>query len=90
MLFYYKYLDFFISSTNAFSSYLNFQPLAFFNVALPIGISFIVFEKITYLADVYRGIATPANSLKNYLLYIFFSQNSWLVQLSNTMILPPS
>lgn len=72
MLFYYKYLDFFISSTNVFFSYLNLQPLPILKIALPIGISFIVFEKITYLVDVYRGISKPANSLKNYLLYIFF------------------
>ncbi|ARG96672.1 MBOAT family O-acyltransferase [Legionella micdadei] len=72
VLFYYKYLDFFISSSNAFFSYFNLSPLPLLNIALPIGISFIVFEKITYLVDVYRGISKPAGSLKNYLLYIFF------------------
>ncbi len=72
MLFYYKYLDFFINSTNIFISYLNLHPLSMLKIALPIGVSFIVFEKITYLVDVYRGLSKPADSLRNYLLYIFF------------------
>jgi alginate O-acetyltransferase complex protein AlgI len=72
MLFYYKYLNFFVVSTASLMNYLQVKPLPFFQIALPIGISFIVFEKITYLVDVYRGISKPATSLKNYLLYIFF------------------
>jgi alginate O-acetyltransferase complex protein AlgI len=41
-------------------------------IALPIGVSFIVFEKITYLVDVYRGITKPARSVRLYALYVFF------------------
>ena len=41
-------------------------------IALPIGVSFIVFEKITYLVDVYRGITKPARSISLYALYVFF------------------
>ena len=41
-------------------------------IALPIGVSFIVFEKITYLVDVYRGVTAPARSPLLYGLYVFF------------------
>ena len=40
-------------------------------IALPIGISFIVFEKITYIVDVHRGVSRPALSVRDYLLYVF-------------------
>ena len=71
LLFFYKYLDFFIGNFNDMLGYLNQSSLPLLQIALPIGISFIVFEKITYLVDIYRGISEPATSLKNYLLYVF-------------------
>jgi alginate O-acetyltransferase complex protein AlgI len=42
-----------------------------FAIALPIGVSFIVFEKITYIVDVYRGVGAPARRVRDYLLYVF-------------------
>lgn len=41
-------------------------------LALPIGISFIVFEKITYLVDIRRGVSAPAASFPKYLFFVFF------------------
>jgi alginate O-acetyltransferase complex protein AlgI len=41
-------------------------------LALPIGISFIVFEKITYLVDLRRGVSPPAESFPKYLFFVFF------------------
>ena len=41
-------------------------------VALPVGVSFVVFEKITYLVDVRRGASAPAPGLAPYLLYVLF------------------
>jgi alginate O-acetyltransferase complex protein AlgI len=41
-------------------------------LALPIGISFIVFEKITYLVDIRRGVSAPAESFWRYLFFVFF------------------
>jgi alginate O-acetyltransferase complex protein AlgI len=40
-------------------------------IALPIGVSFVVFEKITYIVDVYRGVGQPARSVRDYFLYVF-------------------
>jgi len=48
------------------------DPLPLLHVALPIGISFITFEKITYVVDVYRGEGNPAPSFLTYLLYVHF------------------
>ena len=62
LLVYYKYLGFI--ALNA-----GFSVAA---IALPVGLSFIVFEKITYLVDVRRGVAAPADRLASYLLYVFF------------------
>ena len=41
-------------------------------ILLPIGISFIVFEKITYLVDIYRGTGRPTPNFWTYLLYVFY------------------
>lgn len=71
LLSYFKYVDFFISSANQILNLFHIQGVSLLNIALPIGVSFIVFEKITYLVDIYRQKGKPANSLRTYLLYIF-------------------
>jgi alginate O-acetyltransferase complex protein AlgI len=42
------------------------------HLALPIGVSFVVFEKITYLVDTYRGTSKPATSFVDYCLFVLF------------------
>jgi alginate O-acetyltransferase complex protein AlgI len=42
------------------------------DIILPVAISFIVFEKITYLVDIYRRTGNPAPNLWTYLLYVFY------------------
>jgi alginate O-acetyltransferase complex protein AlgI len=71
LLIYYKYIDFGITTLNALLHPLGWTNLSLIKITLPIGVSFIVFEKITYLVDVYRGQGEPARSLKDYLLYVF-------------------
>jgi alginate O-acetyltransferase complex protein AlgI len=70
LLIYYKYSFFIIKNVIQWIPHLKNTP-EFLNVILPIGISFITFEKITYLVDVYRGQGKPAKSLLKYLNYIF-------------------
>lgn len=68
ILIYFKYFNFFIGSIYQLFRNDNYIPM---NIILPIGVSFIVFEKITYLIDVYRGVGKPAESLSRYLNYVF-------------------
>lgn len=70
ILIYYKYFNFFINT------FLNLIPsgkvhFELFDIILPIGVSFIVFEKITYLVDVYRGVGKSASRVLDYLNYVF-------------------
>ena len=66
LLVYYKYTGFLVA---------NFAPglrASIPAIVLPIGVSFIVFEKITYLVDLARGRSAPAEGLLPYLTYVFF------------------
>jgi alginate O-acetyltransferase complex protein AlgI len=71
LLAYFKYFNFALESLNGITHLFGVQPWQFLKVVLPMGISFIVFEKITYLVDVYRGVGRPAKSFRHYLLYVF-------------------
>ncbi|RYY52262.1 MAG: MBOAT family protein, partial [Chitinophagaceae bacterium] len=68
-----KYTVFGLENLNALLSAVSapFGPVTIPHIALPLGVSFIVFEKITYLVDIHRGIAHPAKSVTNYLNYVF-------------------
>ncbi len=70
VLFYFKYANFFVEQVNQLLAALGGRPLSWLDVALPIGISFFTFQKISYLVDVYRGVARPATSFGTYVLYV--------------------
>lgn len=72
VLVYFKYMNFFADSVSAVLVSLGMNPFVLAKIALPIGVSFVVFEKITYVVDVYRGVGQPSRRLTNYLLYVFF------------------
>jgi len=69
-LLYFKYANFFVAQTQDFLSLFGIPPFAWMSVALPIGISFFTFHKISYLVDVYRGVAPVVQSAGRHLLYI--------------------
>lgn len=71
LLVYFKYMNFFVSSFNTAIASWGLKPWAWAEIALPIGVSFIVFEKITYVVDLYRGTGKKAEQLVDYLLYVF-------------------
>jgi alginate O-acetyltransferase complex protein AlgI len=54
---YFKYANFGVDSFNALITGVGLEPLSVAHVILPIGISFYIFESISYIADVYRGDA---------------------------------
>ena len=55
MLGYFKYANFGVASFNALLTGAGFEPFVLSHVILPIGISFYVFESISYIMDVNRG-----------------------------------
>ena len=71
MLLVYKYANFTVDNLDALLTWAGAAPLHLARIALPIGVSFIVFEKITYLVDISRRLARPAPDFQTYLLYVF-------------------
>ena len=68
----YKYGDFLIGNLNLLLSPFGPHKIALLHLALPIGVSFVVFEKITYLVDTWRGTSRPAASFADYCLFVLF------------------
>ena len=69
MLCYFKYTNFLIDLTNQLfgAGFLDFQ-----NIFLPVGISFFVFQSMSYTIDIYRGQLRPLDSWLDYLFYLSF------------------
>ncbi|MBT3646643.1 MAG: MBOAT family protein [Flavobacteriales bacterium] len=70
-LFIFKYFNFFTDNARAIVEGVGFNYPHYADIALPLGISFFTFQKISYLVDVYRKDAEPAQSLSQYLLFVF-------------------
>ncbi len=70
LLAYFKYANFFIDNVNDVLSYFHWNTISWVSVMLPIGISFFVFQSITYAVDVYGGVNPPVRKFSQYLLYI--------------------
>ena len=73
ILVFYKYCDFLIKVVNFVIMTPIFDTkIALLNISLPIGVSFIVFEKISYLVDVFRQRSPASTNLRDYCLFVFF------------------
>lgn len=72
VLIFYKYADFLAANLNIAITPLTGSSIPLLHIALPIGVSFVVFEKITYLVDTYRGISKPADRFSDYCLFVLF------------------
>ena len=70
LLGYCKYANFFVTELNGVLGWLHHGSLAWTKIALPLGVSFFIFQKISYLVDIYRGEARPARHLIDFLLYV--------------------
>lgn len=62
----YKYIDFFIDNINYFFN----QHFELYNVVLPIGISFYIFQSLSYTIDVYRCVVPAQYNLLKFALYV--------------------
>lgn len=70
VLFYFKYINFALTNANTLFG-TNF---VLYNIIMPIGISFFIFQKIAYLVDAYRGEAEEYNFLDFCLFVLYFPQ----------------
>ncbi len=70
MLGYFKYTNFLVDNLNALLHPFGIAPAQWAEVALPIGISFFTFQKLSYAVDVYRGGERPLQRFRDYVLYI--------------------
>jgi alginate O-acetyltransferase complex protein AlgI len=73
LLFYFKYLFFFVDNAIAVFSLFGLEinrPVL--NIVLPLGISFYTFQTISYTIDVYRGIIKPEKRFVLYACYVTF------------------
>ena len=69
MLGYFKYTNFLVDISNQLfgEGFLQFQ-----NIFLPVGISFFVFQSMSYTIDIYRRQLRPLDSWLDYLFYLSF------------------
>lgn len=70
VLFYFKYMNFFMGELNRALKLLDCCAIHWTAVLFPVGISFITFHRISYLVDIYYGHAEPARSFTAYALYL--------------------
>lgn len=66
----FKYSGFLTDNINAGLAGLHMPQIEFGGVHLPLGISFFVFHSLSYVIDVYRGVATAQRNPFNMALYI--------------------
>lgn len=68
VLCYFKYTNFFLDIFHSIFS----TPSLSFSILLPVGISFFIFQSISYVIDVYRGRIEPLERILDYVFYISF------------------
>lgn len=67
---YFKYFNFGLEAWNDLLLQFGNSPWQGWNVVLPIGISFFTFQSVSYLIDVYRRDAKPAQNLIDFAAFI--------------------
>jgi alginate O-acetyltransferase complex protein AlgI len=70
MLGYYKYLGFASHEIDRLASAIGSDGPSIAAVALPLGVSFFTFEKISYIVDVWRGDVEPRRDPTDVLLFV--------------------
>ncbi len=70
LLLYFKYANFLVDNVNSLLEASGAKGFDWIKVALPIGISFFTFQKLSYSIDVYRKVHSPLDRVWDYALYI--------------------
>ncbi|WP_342776213.1 MBOAT family O-acyltransferase [Leptospira ognonensis] len=69
----FKYLGFFEESLVGLIHLLGMEAhIEILRLVLPVGISFYIFQSISYIVDIYRGILPPERNFFYYLFYLSF------------------
>ena len=71
ILIYFKYFNFIIENINK----LKLNPLPTLNIIMPIGISFFIFQAISYVFDVYKNEVPVQKNIYKLALYVSFFAN---------------
>jgi alginate O-acetyltransferase complex protein AlgI len=71
MLLYFKYMNFFVAQALTMLSWFGVKHAAWTAIALPVGISFITFQKLSYTFDMSKKAYAPFARIQDYALYIF-------------------
>ncbi len=73
ILFFFKYFNFAFDTVQSAFSLLNIQlNVPKIDVILPMGISFYIFQALSYTIDVYRGEVKPEKNVLKYALFVSF------------------
>jgi alginate O-acetyltransferase complex protein AlgI len=71
-LLFFKYANFFVDQVEPLLQWAGMPKPSWYGVALPLGISFIAFHKISFVVDLYKQRTSPPASFIDALLYILF------------------
>lgn len=71
LLLYFKYMNFFVDQFQIMEGWFGIKPGAWIKIALPVGISFITFQKLACTFDIYKKQFAGFKSFWDYSLYIF-------------------
>ena len=73
MLFWFKYFNFFNLNLAGLAAFLHWHYSPFLlNIVLPLGLSFHVFQSLSYVIEVYKGKFSPERNYLFYALYVMF------------------
>lgn len=73
ILFFFKYINFAIDNVNRLATAIHVDTeLSHFDILLPVGISFYIFQALSYSMDVYRGEIKATKNLLKYALFVSF------------------
>ncbi len=73
ILFFFKYFDFFLDNLNRVLGKAGIQILENrFDILLPVGISFYIFQSLSYTIDVYKKEIEPERNFLRYALFVSF------------------
>ena len=62
ILLYFKYFNFFMDNFNIVFECIGWNPVVFTRIILPLGVSFVVFQKMTYCLDIAKNTTKPAKN----------------------------